>query len=103
MSWLSRLFGSAQEKAPSEDAPTAEVDYHGFMVRAEPYKSESGQYQVAGTIVKVVDGDERQHRFVRADRLGSVDDATEVSLQKGRQIVDEQGEGIFGRPSAAHT
>jgi len=51
----------------------------------------------------VIDGEERQHSFVRADRLGSVDDATEVSLQKGRQIVDEQGERMFGSPNAAHT
>ena len=103
MSWLSRLFGGVQDKAPAEPAPTAEVEHRGFTVRAEPYKSESGQYQVAGTIVKVIDGEERQHSFVRADRLGSVDDATEVSLQKGRQIVDEQGERLFGQPNAAHT
>lgn len=103
MSWLSRLFGRAQENAPAEAAPTAEVEHRGFTVRAEPYKSESGQYQVAGTIVKVVDGEERKHSFVRADRLGSMDDATEVSLQKGRQIVDEQGERMFGHPSPSRT
>ena len=103
MSWLSRLFGSAHEKAPGEAAPTAEVEHRGFTVRAEPYKSDSGQFQVAGTIVKMVDGEERKHSFVRADRLGSLDDATDVSLQKGRQIVDEQGERMFERPSGQRT
>ena len=38
----------------------------------------------------------KEHRFVRADRFAALDDAVEVSLRKGQQIVDEQGERIFG-------
>ena len=38
----------------------------------------------------------KEHRFVRADRFAGLDDAVEVSLRKGQQIVDEQGEKIFG-------
>jgi hypothetical protein len=32
---------------------------------------------------------------VRADRFTSIDEAAEIALVKGRQIIDEQGENIF--------
>jgi hypothetical protein len=100
MSWLSRLFGgSGKQAADSAPAPTAEIEHRGFTIRAEPYKAEGGQYQVAGTVLKEIDGEPREHSFVRADRLASLDDATAMSLQKGRQIVDEQGERLFTRAS----
>ena len=103
MSWLSRLFGGGQTQPPAEPAPAAETEHRGFVIRAEPYKGEGGQYQIAGTIMKVVDGEERLHGFVRADRLSSLEDAAAISLQKGRQIVDEQGEAMFSRKSVKPT
>lgn len=97
MSWLSRLFGGGSaSSSPAAPVPTAEVEHNGFTVRAEPYKSEGGQFQTAGTVLKEVDGEMREHRFVRADRFGSLEDATAISLQKGRQLVDEQGNRLFG-------
>jgi hypothetical protein len=100
MSWLSRLFGGGKERDDAAPAPAAEIEHRGFTVRAEPYKAEGGQFQVAGTVLKVIDGEEKQHSFVRADRMASLEDATAVSLQKGRQIVDEQGERVFApRPT----
>lgn len=96
MSWLARLFGrtasASVEQAPAK--PTAEIEYQGFTIRAEPYP-EGGQFQTAGTVVKSVDGEVRTHRFVRADRFASVDDATEFAVAKGKQIVDQQGERMF--------
>ena len=94
MSFLKRLFGGGSPKA-AEAGPTREVEHDGFTVRAEPYKSEGGQYQLAGTISKEVAGVLKEHRYVRADRFGSVDDALEFSLAKGRQIVDQEGERIL--------
>ena len=38
----------------------------------------------------------KEHQFIRADRFAALDDAVEVSLTKGRQLVDEQGERMFG-------
>ena len=102
MSWLSRLFGG-RERDDAAPAPTAEIEHRGFTIRAEPYKAEGGQFQVAGTVLKVIDGEERQHSFVRADRMASLEDATAVSLQKGRQIVDEQGERVFAPRPAKQT
>lgn len=97
MSWLTRLFGGGARPAAeaSPPKPTAEIQHEGVTIRAEPYASEGGQYQTAGTIVVVVDGETREHKFVRADRFGSIDDATAFTLQKGRQIVDEQGKRLF--------
>lgn len=96
MSFLKRLFGgSSPAPAPGPAKPAAEVEHKGFTVRAEPYKAENGQYQTAGTVLKEVGGELKEHRFVRADRFGSLEDAAEFSLGKGRQLVDEQGERMF--------
>ena len=34
---------------------------------------------------------------MRADRMSSRDEAVSFALAKGRQIVDEQGEGVFSQ------
>lgn len=72
-----------------------EADHNGYKIEAQPYP-EAGQYQVAGVISKTLNGEVKQHRFVRADRFGSIEDAAEVALMKGRQMIDQQGDGMFG-------
>jgi hypothetical protein len=37
----------------------------------------------------------KEHSFVRADRFTSLDEAADIAVAKGRQIIDEQGEKIF--------
>ena len=93
MSFLKRLFGGGGEKV---DAPVVakEIEHKGFVIRATPYKRD-GQYQTSGTVSKEVGGVVKEHKFIRADRFAGLDDAVEVSLSKGRQIVDEQGERMF--------
>lgn len=95
MSFLKSLFGGREAKVPVEPQATAQVDYKGFVIRAVPFK-ENGQFQLAGLIEKEVDGTLKQHRFVRADRSTMVEDVTDLALAKGRTIVDEQGDGLFG-------
>ena len=90
MSFLKRLFGGGSKVQAA--LPTREVEHEGFTVRAEPYRAESGEYQLAGRITKEVGGVPKEHRFVRAERFASLDDALEFSLVKGRQIVDQEGE-----------
>ena len=93
MSFLKSLFGFGSS---SREAPAAEaVDYKGFVIRPAPYLAD-GQYQTAGTIEKEIGGTLKQHRFVRADRHPTLEAATAFSLDKARQIVDLQGERIFG-------
>lgn len=91
MSFLKKLFGGGIDPAP---APEAREDYKGFTLVAQPYKAE-GQYQVAGSIQKEIDGTVKTHAFVRADRFATREDASSIALMKGRQMVDQLGDGIF--------
>lgn len=92
MSFWKSLFGGGS--SDGEGKASAPVEYNGFTIRAAPYKVE-GQYQTAGTISKEVSGALKEHKFIRADRHASYDDAVEFSLGKARQIVDQQGERMF--------
>lgn len=91
MSFWKSLFGGG---AVEEAKPSDPVEYNGFTIRAAPYKAE-GQYQTAGIITKDIGGVPKEHKFIRADRHASLDDAVEFSLSKARQIVDQQGERMF--------
>jgi hypothetical protein len=93
MSFLKKLFGGGAEAG--EAAAAKSTEYKGFIVEARPYK-EGGQYQLAGVIAKDVDGVRKEHKFVRADRFTGLDEATEFTLSKGRQIIDERGDKVFG-------
>ena len=96
MSFLKRLFGlGASEETAGEPAVVREVEHKGFVIRATPYK-EGGQYQTCGVIAKEIDGAAKEHRFIRADRFASLDDAVEVTIRKGQQRIDEQGDRLFG-------
>jgi hypothetical protein len=46
-------------------------------------------------ISKEVDGVLKEHRFIRADRFPTQDEAADFALMKGRQIIDQQGDRIF--------
>jgi len=92
MSFWKSLFGGSSGGVEKASEP---VEYNGFTIRATPYKSE-GQYQTAGVIEKDVAGVRKEHKFIRADRHASYDDAVEFSLGKARQIVDQQGDRMFG-------
>lgn len=92
MSFWKSLFGGGSSS--SEPKASAPVEYNGFTISAAPYKAE-GQYQTAGTISKDVGGVTKEHKFVRADRHASYDDAVEFSVSKAKQIVDQQGERMF--------
>ena len=93
MSFWKSLFGGGASTS-AEGKPSEPVEYNGFIIRAAPYKAE-GQYQTAGIVEKDVNGVRKEHKFIRADRHASYDDAVEFSLAKARQIVDQQGERMF--------
>jgi hypothetical protein len=90
--WKSLFGGGASESEAKARAP---IEYNGFMIQAAPYKAE-GQYQTAGVFTMVVGGVTMEHMFIRAARHASLDDAVEFSLSKAKQIVDQQGERMFG-------
>ena len=92
MSFLKKLFGGASAK---EEARSKAVEYSGFQIAATPYE-DAGQYQTCGVISKELDGKRREHKFIRADRFASRDEAAAFSLSKARQIIDQQGDRLFG-------
>ena len=95
MSFLKSLFGlGAKESASGPAAAAKEAEHKGFIIHATPYK-DGGQYQTAGTISKEIGGEMKEYKFVRADRFSTLEEAADLSLSKGRQIIDEQGERMF--------
>jgi hypothetical protein len=88
---LGRLFGGG---SGGEATPGEAVDYKGFRIRAAPYAAE-GQYQTAGIIEKDFSDGMKEHRFIRAERHATRDDAAAFAITKGQQIVDERGDKIF--------
>jgi hypothetical protein len=93
MSFWSALFGRREAAATAKASEP--VEYKGFIIRAAPYKNDSGGYQTAGTIARDIGGVRKEHRFIRADSYASYDDAVSFTLNKARQIVDLQGERMF--------
>lgn len=94
MSFLKRLFGGASIEATPLPAGEA-VEHDGFLIRATPYR-EDGQFQTCGVVSKEIAGVVKEHKFIRADRFSSAEEAAAHALRKGRQLVDEQGERMFG-------
>jgi hypothetical protein len=95
LSFLKKLFGLGGSPS-GETAVTAKtVDHKGYLIEARPYL-EGGQYQTAGVISKDVEGVRKEHKFIRAERFAALDEAVDFCLTKGRQIVDEQGDRLFG-------
>lgn len=94
MSILSRLFGG--KGAADAAAPQGE-DYKGFRVYVAPMK-EGREYRLAARI-ELGEGDAQQtHQMIRADTFQSESAAAEASLAKAKQMIDEQGERLFGWP-----
>lgn len=91
MSFWKSLFGGSKGAETARQQP---VDYNGFTIEPAPYAAE-GQYQVAGFVRKVVDGETKEHKFVRADRFSSMEEAVTFSVMKAKQIIDQMGEKIF--------
>ena len=60
------------------------------MIDAMPYK-DGGQWQLAGRISK----DGKEHRFVRADKFTSKEEAADIAISKGQLIIDQTGERMF--------
>lgn len=93
--WKSLFSGGDGKPAGASGGKAAKsVEHNGYRIEAQPYP-EGGQFQLAGTISKEIDGVRKEHRYVRADRFASIEDAAEYTILKGKQIVDQQGDRIF--------
>ncbi len=96
MSFWKKLFGSGGDEAAGEPKAAGEAEHKGFLIRATPFK-QGGEYQTCGIVSKEIDGVVKEHKFVRADRFAALEDVVSITLNKGRQIIDEQGERLFNQ------
>ncbi len=88
MALFSKLFGGGKtpEPAPSED-------YKDFAITPVPQK-ESGGWRLSARIEK----DGQEHVLIRSDVLQTKEQADDASIAKAKQMIDEQGERLFGSP-----
>jgi hypothetical protein len=94
---LRSLFGGLGAGSGGDDAgpPAETVEYKGYRIKPAPYRN-GGIFQTAGTIEKDGPDGVREHRFVRADTHPSREDAIAFSVSKAKQMIDLQGDRIFG-------
>lgn len=88
MSFLKKLFGGGGTGGAAE---VSAEDYAGFLITPTPIK-DGTQWRISARIEK---GDQT-HTLVRADTVGDAETATEFSIRKAKQVIDEQGDRLFG-------
>jgi hypothetical protein len=93
-----RFLRSMMGRNGSDNPPrvVAETTYQGYTITATP-REDPGGWRVSGQISMDQDGTTRTTSFVRADVHGSQEMAAEVTLEKARRLIDEQGPSLFGQ------
>ena len=94
MSFWKNLFGGGGDKQPAAPSIEAQEEFEGYLIKATLMRS-GGEYQIAGTIEKEIDGETKTYSFIRADKFTDKDDCAAATLGKGRQIIREQGRFLF--------
>jgi hypothetical protein len=95
MGFWKKLFGGGGDETAAEAGAAGPTEsYKDYTIRAT-LMSTGGEYQLAGTIEKEIGGELKRYQFIRADKFSSKEDATSATFGKGRQLIDEQGDGIF--------
>ena len=89
---LKSLFGGSGTGSSSSAADP--VDYNGYQIQPTPERRDGG-WNTAGVISKTIEGEPKEHRFIRVDTHSNLDDAISFSVAKAQQIIDEQGDGLF--------
>lgn len=85
MSLFSKLFGGGSQPEPERET------YEGFTITPTPAR-EGSRFRIGATIEK----DGKTHHLIRADMLETLEDANAASLRKAKQMIDEQGQRLFG-------
>ncbi|NKB75638.1 MAG: hypothetical protein GKR96_01025 [Gammaproteobacteria bacterium] len=91
-----KLIKSLFTGSPSNVNPTPEatVEYSGFRITPCP-QSAKGGWSTEAIIEKEIDGETKQHHFIRADSSSGKEGAIELILSKSRTTIDQLGEKIF--------
>ena len=93
MRFLRRLGGRGGDAEGGGEVAGSET-YEGFEILARPMR-EGGQWRLAGSIRRPGDETGPSHDFVRADIMADREECVRMTLLKGRQLVDEQGERLL--------
>ncbi len=92
MSFLQSLGSIFKSEPKSLEPETMDsVEYVGFTITPAPVSEEMG-FRVNGTIVK---GD-NSHTFIRADVLPTRQACADEMVRKAKQMIDQQGDRLFG-------
>jgi hypothetical protein len=92
MSLFSRLFGGSSAPDPGSKPEL----YKDFRIFADPVRV-AGGFRVSARIEKDIGGETRTHQMVRADTCDSLDTALEMTANKAKMLIDQQGDAIFDR------
>lgn len=91
MSLLSRLFGGGGPPKPRHPTET----YKDFAVTPDPIR-DGPRWRISARIEKEIGGALKSHTLIRADTLEDETAAVAASVRKARQLIDEQGDRLFG-------
>ena len=89
MSLLSKLFGGAKSDPEPET-----VEHEGFTITPMPI-DQGSNYRLSARVEKEIDGELKSHTLIRADTFQDADAATDASIRKARQVINEQGDRMF--------
>lgn len=93
--FLKRLFGGGGEAAADAADSAPDAEHKGVEIRATPIKEPDGQWRIAGTLTKTIDGAPATRRFMRADLLASREMAASTAIDKARLIIDQNGDELW--------
>ena len=91
MNLLSRLFGKSPPAAPKTPEPILHKD---FRIFPQPIKA-GGVFRIAARIEKDFGPDVKTHNLIRADTRNTADEATDSSILKAKQAIDQLGDDLF--------
>ncbi|MFY0597480.1 MAG: hypothetical protein JXQ85_13695 [Cognatishimia sp.] len=88
MSFLKKLFGGAEAKAPEPET------HEGFLIFSTSQK-DGGTFRLGARIEKEIGGDLKVHQMIRADTFQSEEAANEAAIRKAKMLIDQMGERLF--------
>ncbi len=96
MSFWKKLLGIDAGAAKAQ-APAPTETHEGFTIAATPYEN-GGRWQLCGVISKEIDGELKEHSFIRADTFDTRKDAEQMTFAKARQMIAQMGDGVLRSP-----
>eukprot|EP00752_Nemacystus_decipiens_P019465 g17521.t1 len=89
-----RVLASLTPRDGAEAKAVSRETYKDYIIEASPV-AEGGQYRLRAFILESDEPDARRETIIRADLFASADVAAEYSVNKAKQVIDEQGKMLF--------